>query len=133
MEKLKNRYLKVEELELSLSSKLAQFNYIVGNVNENVSDTQEIKENIKKANENIEKNNMIELCTKIKKVSNENFKGENKNYIKDMSKERINNMLDGLVEIQSMMNVIYNNNKKNYGMVLGMQKEAERIFKKNDF
>ena len=130
---LKNRYLKVEELEISLSSKLAQYNYLVGSANENVSDSQEIKDNIKKVNDKIKKNNMIELCNKIKKSSNENFSGENKNFVKDMSKERINNMLDGLVEIQNMMTVIYNNNKKNMGMILGMQKEAERIFKKNDF
>ena len=129
---VKNCHLKLNELELSLSSKVAQYNYLVGSAKENVADTQEIKENIKKSNDNIKQNNMLELCEKIKKSSNENFAGENKNYIKDMSKERINNMLDNLIEIQSMMTIIYNNNKKNLNLITGMQKEADKIFKKNE-
>jgi hypothetical protein len=129
---VKNIHLKLNELELSLSSKVAQYNYLVGSAKENVADTQEIKENIKKSNENIKQNNMLELCEKIKKSSNENFGGENKNYIKDMSKERINNMLDNLTEIQNMMTVIYNNNKKNLNLITGMQIEADKILKKND-
>ena len=129
---VKNCHLKLNELELSLSSKVAQYNYLVGSAKENVADTQEIKENIKKSNDNIKQNNMLELCEKIKKSSNENFGGENKNYIKDMSKERINNLLDNLTEIQNMMTIVYNNNKKNLNLITGMQKEADKIFKKND-
>ena len=127
---VKNCHLKLNELELSLSSKVAQYNYLVGSAKENIDDTQEIKDNIKKANDNIKQNNMMELCEKIKKSSND-FGSENKNYIKDMSKERINNMLDNLTEIQNMMNTIYNNNKKNLNLITGMQIEANKIIKKN--
>jgi len=58
--------------------------------------------------------------------------GENKDYIKELSKEKINYMLDALVEIQNMMNVVNNNNKKNLNIVNGMQKEIDRIMKKNE-
>ena len=129
---IKNCHLKLDELELSLSSKVAQYNYLIGTAKENVSATQEIKDNIKKTNDNIDKNNMMELCDKIKKSSNENFGGENHNYIKDMNKEKINAMLDALVEIQNMMNVICNNNKKNLDILNGMQREVDRILKKNE-
>ncbi len=129
---IKNCHLKLDELELSLSSKVAQYNYLIGTAKENVSATQEIKDNIKKTNDNIDKNNMMELCDKIKKSSNENFSGENHNYIKDMNKEKINAMLDALVEIQNMMNVICNNNKKNLDILNGMQREVDRILKKNE-
>ena len=126
---LKNCYLKATELEIDLSSKIAQINYMMGTCKENVVNTQEIKDNIKKTNENIDKNNMVEICEKIKKSSNENFVGQNKNYIIDMNKEKINEMLDSLVEIKNMMNIIYNNNKKNLDLVIGIQKEADKIFK----
>ena len=129
---IKNCHLKLDELELSLSSKVAQYNYLIGTAKENVSATQEIKDNIKKTNDNITQNNMMELCEKIKKSSNENFSGENHNYIKDMNKEKINTMLDALVEIQNMMTVICNNNKKNLYILNGMQREVERIYKKNE-
>jgi hypothetical protein len=129
---IKNCHLKLDELELNLSSKVAQYNYLIGTAKENVSATQEIKDNIKKTNDIIEQNNMIELCEKIKKSSSENFSGENHNYIKDMNKEKINSMLDALVEIQNMMNVICNNNKKNLDILNGMQKEVDRILKKNE-
>ena len=125
---LKNCYLKANELEIDLSSKIAQYNYLVGGAKENVVNTQEIKDNIKKANDNINKNNMAEVCEKIKKSSNENFVGQNKNYIKDMNKEKINEMLDSLVEIKNMMNIIYNSNKKNLDLITGMQREADKIF-----
>ena len=128
MLELKNCHLKVDELEIDLSSKIAQYNYLIGAAKENVANTQEIKDNIKKVNDTIKKSNMMELCEKIKKSSNENFSGENKNYIKDMSKEKINAMLDSLVEIQNMMKIIYNNTKKNLDTINGMQKEADKIF-----
>ena len=118
---LKNCHLKLDELELSLSSKVAQYNYLIGTAKENVRETQEIKDTIKKTNDNIKKNNMLELCEKIKKSSNENFGGESHNYIKDMNKEKINNMLDALVEIQNMMTIVSNNNKKNLDTLVGMQ------------
>ena len=126
---LKNCYLKANELEIDLSSKIAQFNYLAGTAKESIVNTQEIKDNIKKTNDNINKNNMVELCEKIKKSSNENFVGQNKNYIKDMNKTKINEMLDSLVEIKNMMNVIYNSNKKNLDIITGMEKEANKIFK----
>ena len=128
---LKNCHLKLDELELSLSSKVAQYNYLIGTAKENVRETQEIKDTIKKANDNIKKNNMLELCEKIKKSSNENFGGESHNYIKDMNKDKINNMLDALVEIQNMMTIVHNNNKKNLDTLVGMQREVDRIFRKN--
>ena len=124
---IKECHLKVDELEIDLSSKIAQYNYLVGAAQENVRKTQEIKENIKKTNDNINKNKILEFSEKIKQASNENFEGENKNYIKDMSKEKINGMLDSLVEIQNMMKIIYNNNKKNYNILLGIEKEADKI------
>ena len=128
---LKNCHLKLDELELSLSSKVAQYNYLIGTAKENVRETQEIKDTIKKTNDNIKKNNMLELCEKIKKSSNENFGGESHNYIKDMNKEKINNMLDALVEIQNMMTIVSNNNKKNLDTLMGMQREVDRILRKN--
>ena len=128
---LKNCHLKLDELELNLSSKVAQYNYLIGTAKENVRATQEIKDTIKKTNDTIKKNNMIELCDKIKKSSNENFGGENHNYIKDMNKDKINNMLDALVEIQNMMTIVNNNNKKNLNKLNGMQREVDRILRKN--
>ena len=128
---LKNYQYKLDELELSLSSKIGQYTYLTGSAKENVADTEEIKENIKKANENIKENDMSKLCEKIKKSSNDNFSGEKRNYIKDMSKERINTLLDGLIEIQNMMNVIYNDNKRKSYIIMGAQKEFERICQKN--
>jgi len=128
---LKNCHLKLDELELSLSSKVAQYNYLIGTAKENVRETQEIKDTIKKTNDNIKKNNMLEVCEKIKKSSNENFGGESHNYIKDMNKDKINNMLDALVEIQNMMTIVSNNNKKNLDILAGMQREVDRIFRKN--
>ena len=126
---LKNGYLKANELEINLSSKIAQFNYLAGTAKESVVNTQEIKDNIKKTDDNINKNNMVELCEKIKISSNGNFVGKNKNYIKDMNKAKINEILDSLVEIKNMMNVIYNSNKKNLYIIIGMEKEANKIFK----
>ena len=128
---LKNCHLKLDELELNLSSKVAQYNYLIGTAKENVRATQEIKDTIKKTNDNIKKNNMIELCDKIKKSSNENIGGENHNYLKDMNKDKINNMLDALVEIQNMMTIVNNNNKKNLDKLNGMQREVDRILRKN--
>jgi hypothetical protein len=128
---LKSCHLKLDELELSLSSKVAQYNYLIGTAKENVRETQEIKDTIKKTNDNIKNNNMLELCEKIKKSSNENFGGESHNYIKDMNKEKINNMLDALVEIQNMMTIVSNNNKKNLDTLMGMQREVDRILRKN--
>ena len=128
---LKNCHLKLDELELSLSSKVAQYNYLIGTAKENVRETQEIKDTIKKTNDNIKNNNMLELCEKIKKSSNENFGGESHNYIKDMNKDKINNMLDALVEIQNMMTIVNNNNKKNLDTLVGMQREVDRILRKN--
>ena len=126
---LKNCFLKINILEINLSSKIAQYNYLVGEAKENVVNTQEIKDNIKKANDNIDKNNMADICKKIKKYSNENFMWQNKNYIKDMNKERINEMLDSLLEIKNVMNFIYDNNKKNLDIITGMNKQSEKIFK----
>ena len=128
---LKNCHIKLDKLQLNLSSKVAQYNYLLGTAKENVSDTQKIKENIKKANDNIKNNNMVELSEKIKKFSNEEIGGENKDYIKEVNKDKINYMLDALVEIQNMMNVVNNNNKKNLDTLNGMEKEVERILKKN--
>ena len=78
------------------------------------------------------KNNMIEVSEKIKKISNEEIGVENKDYIKEVNKDKINYMMDALVEIQNMMNVINTNNKKNLNIVNGMQKEVDRILKKNE-
>ena len=128
---LKNCHLKLDELELNLSSKVAQYNYLIGTAKENVRATQEIKDTIKKTNDAIKENNMLGLCDKMKKSSNENFGGENHNYIKDMNKDKINNMLDALVEIQNMMTIINNNNKKNLDKLNGMQREVDRILRKN--
>ena len=129
---LKNCHEKLDKLQISLSAKVAQYNYLLGTAKENINDTQQIKDNLKKANENIKKNNMIELSEKVKKLSNEEMGGENKDYIKELSKEKINYMLDALVEIKNMMNVVNNNNKKNLNIVNGMQKEIDRIMKKNE-
>ena len=129
---LKNCHIKLDKLQLGLSSKVAQYNYLLGTAKENVNDTKQIKENIKKANDNIKKNNMIEISEKVKKFSNEEIGGESKDYIKEINKDKINYMMDALVEIQNMMNVINNNNKKNLNIVNGMQKEVDRILKKNE-
>ena len=43
---LKNCHLKLDELELNLSSKVAQYNYLIGTAKENVRATQEIKDTI---------------------------------------------------------------------------------------
>ena len=129
---LKNCHIKLDKLQLGLSSKVAQYNYLLGTSKENVNDTKQIKENIKKANDNIKKNNMIEISEKVKKFSNEEIGGESKDYIKEINKDKINYMMDALVEIQNMMNVINTNNKKNLNIVNGMQKEVDRIMKKNE-
>ena len=128
---LKNYQYKLDELELSLSTKMGQYTYLTGAAKENVTDTEEIKENIKKANENIKENDMHELCGKIKKSSYEGFTAEKRNYIKDMNKDGINTLLDGLIEIQNMMNVICNDNKRKFNIIMGAQKEFERICQKN--
>ena len=123
---IKNCHTKLNKLQLSLSSKVAQYNYLLGTARENINDTQQIKENIKKADDNINNNNIIELSEQAKKMSNEEFEGENKDYIKEINKEKINYMIDALIEIQGMMNVVNTNNKKNLNIVKGMQKEVER-------
>ena len=119
-------------MQLNLSSKVAEYNYLLGTAKENVNDTQQIKQNLKKTNENINTNNMVEISDKMKKTSTENFEGENKDYIKEINKDKINEMMDALVEIQNMMNIINTNNKKNLFIVKGMQREVERILKKNE-
>ena len=129
---IKNCHTKLNKLQLSLSSKVAQYNYLLGTARENINDTQQIKENIKKADDNINNNNIIELSEQAKKMSNEEFEGENKDYIKEINKEKINYMIDALIEIQGMMNIVNTNNKKNLNIVKGMQKEVERILKKNE-
>ena len=129
---LKNCLLRVDELELSLTSKIGQYNYLNGSAKENVTDTKEIKENIKKTNDYIKDNNIFELCQNLKKTSSNNFEGEKHNYIKDMNKDRINNFLDGLIEIQNMMNIIYNENKKQSNIIMGAQKEFDRLLHRND-
>ena len=121
----------LDKLQLGLSSKVAQYNYLLGTAKENVNDTQQIKDNIKKTNDSINKNNMIEVSDKIKKCSIEEIPGETKNYIKELNKDKINYMFDALVEIQNMMNVVNTNNKRNLNIVNGMNKEIERILKKN--
>ena len=128
---IKNCHTRLDKLQLGLSSKVAQYNYLLGTAKENVNDTQQIKDNIKKANDNINKNNMIEVSDKIKKCSNEEIPGETKDYIKELNKDKINYMFDALVEIQNMMNVVNTNNKRNLNIVNGMNKEIERILKKN--
>ena len=131
---LKNTHIKLDKLQLDLSSKVAEYNYLLGTAKENVSTTQQIKSNIKKINENINKNNMVELSEKLKKVSNDEIVGENKekDYIKEINKNKINFMMDSLVEIQNMMNVINMNNKKNLNTINAMNKEVERILKKSE-
>ena len=131
---LKNTHIKLDKLQLDLSSKVAEYNYLLGTAKENVGATQQIKENIKKINDNINKNNMIELSEKLKKVSNDEIVGENKekDYIKEINKNKINFMMDSLVEIQNMMNVINANNKRNLNTINAMNKEVERIIKKNE-
>lgn len=128
---IKNCHTRLDKLQLGLSSKVAQYNYLLGTAKENVNDTQQIKDNIKKTNDNINKNNMIEVSDKIKKCSVEEIPGETKNYIKELNKDKINYMFDALVEIQNMMNVVNTNNKRNLNIVNGMNKEIERILKKN--
>ena len=129
---LKNCHIKLDKLQLGLSSKVAQYNYLLGTAKENVNETQQIKENIKKANDIINKNNMIDVAEKVKKFSNEEIAGEKKDYIQELNKEKINCMLDALVEIQNMMNVVNANNRRNLNIVNGMQKEIDRILKKNE-
>ena len=129
---LKNCHIKLDKLQLGLSSKVAQYNYLLGTAKENVNETQQIKENIKKANDIINKNNMIDVAEKVKKFSNEEIAGEKKEYIQELNKEKINYMLDALVEIQNMMNVVNANNRRNLNIVNGMQKEIDRILKKNE-
>ena len=129
---LKNCHIKLDKLQLQLSSKVAQYNYLLGTAKENVNETQQIKENIKKANDIINKNNMIDVAEKVKKFSNEEIAGEKKDYIQELNKEKINYMLDALVEIQNMMNVVNANNRRNLNIVNGMQKEIDRILKKNE-
>jgi hypothetical protein len=129
---LKNCHIKLDKLQLGLSSKVAQYNYLLGTAKENVNETQQIKENIKKANDIINKNNMIDVAEKVKKFSNEEITGEKKDYIQELNKEKINYMLDALVEIQNMMNVVNANNRRNLNIVNGMQKEIDRILKKNE-
>ena len=128
---IKNCHTRLDKLQLGLSSKVAQYNYLLGTAKENVNDTQQIKDNIKKTNDSINKNNMIEVSDKIKKCSVEEIPGETKNYIKELNKDKINYMFDALVEIQNMMNVVNTNNKRNLNIVNGMNKEIERILKKN--
>ena len=128
---IKNCHTRLDKLQLGLSSKVAQYNYLLGTAKENVNDTQQIKDNIKKTNDSINKNNMIEVSDKIKKCSIEEIPGETKNYIKELNKDKINYMFDALVEIQNMMNVVNTNNKRNLNIVNGMNKEIERILKKN--
>ena len=129
---LKNCHIKLDKLQLGLSSKVAQYNYLLGTAKENVNETQQIKENIKKANDIINKNNMIDVVEKVKKFSNEEIAGEKKDYMQELNKEKINYMLDALVEIQNMMNVVNANNRRNLNIVNGMQKEIDRILKKNE-
>ena len=129
---LKSTHIKLDKLQLDLSSKVAEYNYLLGTAKENVSTTQQIKSNIKKINENINKNNMVELSEKLKKVSNDEIGGENKDYIKELNKNKISFMMDSLVEIQNMMNVINMNNKKNLNNINAMNKEVERILKKSE-
>jgi len=132
LEELKSCHTKLNKMQLNLSSKVAEYNYLLGTAKENVNDTQQIKQNLKKTNENINMNNMVEISDKMKKTSTENFEGENKDYIKEINKDKINEMMDALVEIQNMMNIINTNNKKNLFIVKGMQREVERILKKNE-
>jgi hypothetical protein len=129
---LKNCHIKLDKLQLGLSSKVAQYNYLLGTAKENVNETQQIKENIKKANDIINKNNMIDVAEKVKKFSNEEIAGEKKDFMQELNKEKINYMLDALVEIQNMMNVVNANNRRNLNIVNGMQKEIDRILKKNE-
>ena len=128
---LKNTHIKLDKLQLDLSSKVAEYNYLLGTAKENVGATQQIKENIKKINDNINKNNMIELSEKLKKVSNDEIVGENKekDYIKEINKNKINFMMDSLVELQNMMNVINNNAKKNLNTINAINTEVDRILK----
>ena len=128
---IKNCHTRLDKLQLGLSSKVAQYNYLLGTAKENVNDTQQIKDNIKKTNDSINKNNMLEVSDKIKKCSIEEIPGETKNYIKELNKDKINYMFDALAEIQNMMNVVNTNNKRNLNIVNGMNKEIERILKKN--
>lgn len=128
---LKNCHLKLNELEIKISSKVAQFNHLVGTAQEDVTSLQQIKDSISNTNNIIKNNNMLEICSKIQKISKENIIGENRNYIKDMTKERVNNMLDTLIELQNMMSIIDKNTKINLKKVNGIQKEIDRIMNKN--
>ena len=130
---LKNCHNELDKLQLGLSSKVAECsNYLLGTGKINVNDTQQIQENIKKANDNINKNNMIDNSEKIKKFSKEEIVEEKKDYMKELDENRINYMFDAFVEIQNMMNVIAANSKRNLNIVKGMEKEIERILKKNN-
>lgn len=132
-EDFKNSQTQLNELGIKISSKVAQINNLLRGGNENLDSMEKIKEAIKKANNDIKESNMEEMCEKISKIEKENINGENKNYIKEMSKDRVNNILDVLMEIQNMMKVIDNNTKKNLIIVKGMEKEVERIKNKGNF
>ena len=127
---LKNNYIKLDKLQLDLSSKVAEYNYLLGTAKVNESATQQIKENVKKINDNINKNNMVELSEKLKKVFSDKIGGDNKDYIKEINKNKINFMMDSLVELQNMMNVIDNNAKKNLNTINAINIEVDRILKK---
>ena len=126
---LKNNHIKLDKLQLDLSSKVAEYNYLLGTAKVNVSATQQIKENVKKINDNINKNNMVELSEKLKKVSSDKIGGDNKDYIKEINNNKINFMMDSLVELQNMMNVINNNAKKNLNTINAINTEVDRILK----
>ena len=131
---LKKCHLKLNQLEINLSSKIAQYNYLVGNVKENVNATQEIKEEIKKLNDNFSKNDLMGQSERILKMSTdvENLSdNEKKNYIKEMRKERINNIFDTLGELQSIMANVSNSTQRNLNLMIGMEKEVQRVINKN--
>ena len=72
---------------------------------------------------------MVELSEKLKKVSSDKIGGDNKDYIKEINNNKINFMMDSLVELQNMMNVINNNAKKNLNTINAINTEVDRILK----
>ena len=70
----------------------------------------------------------------MKRFPNENLNLSNlnnQNYVKNMNQDKINLLLDGLTEIQNMMDYIYNDNKKTLNIIMGAQKKFYEICEKH--
>ena len=131
---LKNYQYKIEELEYELATLKDKYNYLTGSATENLEDIKEIKENEIKINDKIKEDEIIESFGKMKRFPNENLNLSNlnnQNYVKNMNHDKINLLLDGLTEIQNMMDYIYNDNKKTLNIIMGAQKKFDEICEKH--